>query len=154
MIQSYVNSPVALTANDASVSFQTDCIRNGGCSLGNRNSWLCHNCGSANYDIVCGGKYNVTLTATLSSATAGDVAVALFNNGEMIPGTLRVGTLAAADDFVTVAIDKEIPVCCNGNANITLRSVPSVPTPTAPTTPVETQVPIIVNANLVISRTC
>ena len=152
MIQSYVNSPVSLTANDGSLAFQTDCIRTNSCN--GCNSWLCHNCGSANYDIVKGGIYEINFNATVSSATAGDVSLALFNNGEMIPGTLMVGTLAAADDYVNLGITKQLRVCCNGNANITVRSVPAVPTPTAPATPVATEVPIIVNANLVISRTC
>lgn len=150
MIQSYLNTPIALTSNDSSVAFQTDCIRTNSCNP--CNGWLCHNCGSANYTIVEGGLYKVNFNATVSSATAGDVAFALFNNGEMIPGTLMVETLAAADDYANIGIEKEFKVCCRGNANITVRSVPTVPTPTAPATAVATQVPILVNANLILDR--
>lgn len=150
MIQSYINSPVALASNLDSVVFQRDCIRTGSCN-GCR-SWLCHNEGSANYNITEGGLYEIDFNASVSSAAAGVVAFALFNNGEMIPGTLMAETLAAADDYVNNGINKKIKVCCNGNASISVRSVAVVPTPTAPATPVSTQVPIVVNANFSISR--
>lgn len=150
MIQSYINQITNLTTNDSSVAFQTDCIRTGSCQ-GCR-SWLCHNCGSANYDIVDGGLYEISFNASVGSAAAGTVAFALYNNGEMIPGTLMAETLAAADTYANIGIDKVIRVCCNGNANITVRSVASVPTPSTPATPIATQIPIISSANLVIRR--
>lgn len=149
MIQSYINTTTPLTANDSSVVFQTDCIRTNSC-LGCR-SWLCHNQGSANYDLVEGGQYKINFNATVSSATAGVVAFALFNNGEMIPGTLMAETVAA-DGFADIGIEKEIKVCCRGNANISVRSVASVPTPSTPATPITTQIPIIINANLIVDR--
>lgn len=83
MIQSYIQTPVILPANDSSVAFQTDCIRTNSCN--NCSGWLCHNCGSANYDIVDGGLYKINFNASVSSATPGVVAFALFNNGELIP---------------------------------------------------------------------
>ena len=150
MIQSFINSVTPLSANDESVQFQTDCIRTNSCN-GYR-SWLCHNQGSANYNITQGGIYEVDFNASVSSATAGVVAFALFNNGEQIPGTLMAETLAAADDYANIGINKKIRVCCNGNANISVRAVPAVPTPTDATTPVVTQVPIIVSANFSVSR--
>lgn len=150
MIQSYLNSISPLTANDSSVSFQTDCIRTNNCQ--GCNSWLCHNCGSANYDIVKGGLYDIDFHATVSSAAAGVVAFALYNNGEMIPGTLMAETLAAAGDYANIGISKTIRVCCNANSNISVRAVSTVPTATDPTTPITTQIPIIANANLVIDR--
>lgn len=63
-------------------------------------------------------------------------------------------TLATAGDYADIGISKEIKVCCKGNANITVRAVPAVPTATDPTTPIATQVPIIASANLVIDRHC
>ena len=152
MIQSYINTITPLVSNTASVVFERDCIRTNSCQ-GCR-SWLCHNEGSANYDIVECGQYKINFNATVSSATAGVVAFALFNNGEMIPGTLMAETLAAAGDYANIGITKEIKVCCKGNANISVRAVPTVPTATDPTTPIDTQVPIIANANLVIDRRC
>ena len=152
MIQSYINTITPLVSNTASVVFDRDCIRTNSCQ-GCR-SWLCHNEGSANYDIVECGQYKISFNATVSSATAGVVAFALFNNGEMIPGTLMAETLATAGDYADIGITKEIKVCCKGNANISVRAVPTVPTATDPTTPITTQIPIIANANLVIDRRC
>ena len=154
MIESNINSVVALTANDDSVSFQNYTLRTGSCSECNCNSWLCHTTGSANYDIVKGGLYDIDFHATVSSAAAGDVAFALYNNGEMIPGTLMVATLAAADDYANIGISDTIRVCCNANSNISVRSVPTVQTPSTPATPITTQVPIIVSSILTIERQC
>lgn len=150
MIQSFINTLTTLTSNSASIVFNKDCIRTNSC-CGYR-SWLCHNEGSANYEIVNGGIYKINFNATVSSATAGAVAFALFNNGEQIPGTLMVETISTAGDYANIGINKEIRVCCKGNANISVRAVPSVPTATAPATPITTQIPIIGNANLVIDR--
>lgn len=150
MIQSIISNVVNLVSNMASVVFERDCIRTNSC-LGNR-SWLCHNGGSASYDIVECGQYKINFNATVSSATAGVVAFALYNNGEMIPGTLMAETLAAAGDYANIGINKEIKVCCKGNANISVRAVATVPTATDPTTPITTQIPIIANANLTIDR--
>ena len=152
MIQSFINSIINLTSNMASVVFERDCIRTNSCQ-GPR-SWLCHNEGSVNYDIVECGQYKINFNATVSSATAGVVAFALFNNGEMIPGTLMAETLAAAGDYADIGITKEIKVCCKGSANISVRAIPTVPTATDPTTPIDTQIPIIANANLIIDRRC
>ena len=150
MIQSYINSVIPLTSNDSSVQFDTDCIRTNSCQ--GCYSWLCHNQGSANYTIVKGGIYEIDFNASVSSATAGVVAFALFNNGEQIPGTLMTETITAVNDFANIGINKKIKVCCNGNANISFRAIPVVPTPATPTTPIDTQIPIIVNANFSIAK--
>ena len=152
MIQSFINTVTPLSNNSASVVFQKDCIRTNSCQ-GCR-SWLCHNDGSANYEITEGGIYPISFNASISSTTAGVVAFALFNDGELIPGTLMIETLAAAGDYANIGVNKELKVCCKGNANISVRAVPSVPTATDPTTPIVTQTPIIANANLVIDRRC
>lgn len=150
MIQSFINSIITLASNAASVVFQRDCIRTNSCR-GCR-SWLCHSEGSSNYDIVEGGQYRINFNATVSSATAGAVAFALFNNGEMIPGTLMVENISTAGNYANIGITKEIRVCCKGNSTISVRAIPSIPTATAPETPIATQIPIIANANLIIDR--
>ncbi|WP_298061780.1 hypothetical protein [uncultured Rikenella sp.] len=152
MIQSYINTLTTLPTNSSSVTFQTDCIRTNSCGCNNCRSWLCHNSGSAGYNIVEGGLYEIDFNATVSSATAGVVAFGLFNNGELIPGTLMAETLGAANDYVNIGIDKKIRVCCKGNANITVQAIPTVPTADTPTTPITTQVPIILSANFSLTR--
>lgn len=151
MIQSFINSLTNLVSNTTGVQFQKDCLRTNTCQ--GCNTWLCHNEGSANYDIIKGGIYEIDFDATVSSATAGVVAFALFNNGEQIPGTLMAETLAAAGDYANIGIDKKIRVCCSGNSNISVRSVGFVPDAIdATAAPIATQIPIIANANFSISR--
>lgn len=150
MIQSYINTVKTLTGNNSSVVFDKDCIRTNSCN-GCR-SWLCHNEGSANYDIVEGGQYKISFNATVSSATAGTIAFALYNNNEMIAGTLMSESIPTAGNYANIGITKEIKVCCKGNANISVRAVSAIPTATAPTTSTTTQVPIIASANLIIDR--
>ena len=153
MIQSFINSITNLTANDSSVQFQTDCIRTNSCQ--GCHTWLCHNLGSANYDIIKGGIYEIDFNATVSSATAGVVALGLYQDGVLIPGTTVIATIATAGDFVNVSFDKLIEVCCRGDANIYVASVPSVLTgTTAPGTPTDTEIPIIQNANILITKKC
>lgn len=149
MIQSYINTVTPLLTNESGIQFTTDCIRTKSCGYC---GWLCHSEGSANYDITEGGLYEINFNATVSSATAGVVAFALFNNGEQIPGTLMASDIAAADDYENIGINKKIKVCCKGNSTISVRAVSAVPTPTDPTTVVETEIPIIVSANLSINR--
>ena len=98
--------------------------------------------------------YKISFNATVSSAATGVVAFALFNNGEQIPGTLMAETIDAAGDYANIGINKEVRVYCNGTSTISVRAVPTIPTATAPTTPITTQVPIIGSANLVIDRRC
>lgn len=152
MIQSFINTTTPLASNSSSVVFQRDCIRTNSCN--GYQGWLCHNEGSANYEITNGGIYKINFNATVSSATAGAIAFALYNNGEQIPGTLMVETISTAGDYTNIGINKEIRVCCKGNTTISVKAVAAVPTATAPTTPLVTQIPIIGNANLVIDRRC
>lgn len=147
MIQSYINSLLPLTSNESSVVFEDDNLKGRSCA-----AWLCHSKGSANYNITRGGAYEVNFNATVSSAAAGVVAFQLFNNGEPIPGTLMAETLAAAGDYANIGINAKIPVCNCANSNISVRSVPTVPTATDATTPIATQVPIIASATFSITR--
>lgn len=83
MIQSFINEITNLISNTDSIRFTTDCIRTNSCK--GCDTWLCHNEGSANYEIVKGGEYEIDFNVTASSATAGVIAFGLFNNGELVP---------------------------------------------------------------------
>lgn len=148
MIQSTINTITPLIANDSSVVFQNDFRTGSACGCG---SWLCHNTGSANYDIVKGGLYDIDFHASVSSATAGTISFALFNNGEEIAGSRMTATVTA-DGFANIGTSTTLRVCCNANSNISVRSVPTVQTPSDPTTPITTQIPILTSANLTIKR--
>ena len=82
----------------------------------------------------------------------GVIAIGLYEDGVLIPDTVRAVTLAAAGDVETVSLNKKIRLCPKGMTSLSVQSVPSVATPTDPTTPIETQAPIIVAATFNIAR--
>lgn len=150
MIQSYLEQPIALTSNDSVLSFGKDCIRSRGA---NCCGWLQHNEGSPIYKIIEGGLYEITFNTNVTSATAGQVALALFMDGQIVPGTTVIEDIATAGNYSNVAFTKKIKVCCKGDATLSIASVPSILTGTTlPGTATDTQIPIIQNANFTITR--
>lgn len=115
--------------------------------------WLQHREGSPLYQLLQCGYYDVTFKAVVSSATAGAVALGLYEDGILSPGTLTAETLATAGDATTLTFTKTIQVCGRGNTTISVGSVPSIPDFTNLTGPgVDTQTPIIASANFKIER--
>lgn len=150
MIQSYQERIEVLPSNTSPVSFEKDCIRTRSASCC---GWLQHNEGSPLYKILEGGKYKVTFNANVTSATAGPVAFGLFMDGVLLPGTTVIAEIATAGDYYNVSFDKVVPICCRGDATLTIQSIPSVLTgATTPGTPTTTEIPVIQNANLTITR--
>lgn len=150
VIQSVQERPVTLTNNTAPITFTNDDVRSRSASCC---GWLCHQEGSPLYQLLDGGYYRVSFNTNVSSATAGIVALGLYENGIIVPGTTAASTLDAAGDVENVSFDKIIKVCCRGNTTISVGSVSSVPDFTDLTAPgVDTQTPIIANANLIIER--
>jgi len=147
VIQAIQEPETTLTSNTASVPFQIVDLRTA--SAINCRSWMNHNEGSALFSILAGGIYEVTFNANITSATAGVVGLALFADGVQIAGTEMDATIAAAGDYENIGFDKKIRVCCKGNVNLAVNSVPTV---TYDGTPTETQIPIIKNANINIER--
>jgi len=152
MIESILEEFTILTSNTSAVNFDEDVVRT---RKANCCGWLQHNEGSPLYKILDGGIYEVSFNANVSSATAGVVAFGLYQDGVLIPGTTSIATIATAGDFVNISFDKLIEVCCRADANIYVASVPSVLTgTTAPGTPTDTEIPIIQNANVIITKKC
>lgn len=154
MIQSVNENIEVLTSNSSAVSFTNDDIktRRANCYC---NGWLQHNEGSPIYKILEGGIYKVSFNANVTSATAGTVALGLYQDGILIPGTTVIAEVATAGDYYNVSFDKLIKVCCRGDASLTIGSVPSVLTgATLPGTPTVTEIPVIQNANLSITKKC
>jgi hypothetical protein len=152
VIETIINEPVALTSNTSPVVFDETDIRTRCASCC---GWLDYQNGNPNFKIFGNGYtgyYDVEFSASISSATAGVVAIGLYSDGVLIPDTVRAVTLATAGDYETIAFDKKIRVCPRGTTNITVGSVPSVPTPTDVTTPIVTQIPIVTNATFSIDR--
>lgn len=154
MIQTIINNPLTLTSNTSPLVFDNTDIRTR-CAYCCNGGWLDYQDGNPIFKIFGNGYtgyYNVNFSASISSATAGVVAIGLYEDGVLIPDTIRAVTLAAADDYETIAFNKKIRVCPRGTTNITIGSVDSVVTPTDVTTPIETEIPIITNATFSISR--
>ncbi len=154
MIQTIINSPVTLTSNSSPIVFDATDIRTR-CAFCSNGGWLDYQNGNPLFRIFGNGYtgyYNAKFSASVSSATAGVVAVGLYEDGVLIPDTVRAVTIATAGDYETISFDKELRICPRGTSSITIQSVPVVPTPTDVTTPITTQIPIITNATFNLSR--
>ena len=151
VIQATQEKELALTSNTASLPFSDVDLRTA--SAVNCRSWMNHNEGSALFSILAGGVYEVTFNANITSATAGNVALALFADGVQISGTEMDATIATAGDLENISFDKKIRVCCKGTVNLAINSLPTT-TFSGTGTPVvtDTQIPIIKNAEISITR--
>lgn len=148
MIQSVLEQFTILPSNTSNISFTNDDIRS---RKANCCNWLQHSEGSPLYKILGGGLYEVSFNANVSSATAGTVALGLYQDGVLIQGTTVIAEITTAGDFFNVSFDKLIEVCCRSDANLTIASVPSVLTGATPTA-TDTEIPIIQNANFSIIK--
>ena len=136
MIQSVLEPITVLTSNTSTITFTDDNVRS---RRANCCGWLQHSEGSPIYKILEGGIYEVSFNANVTSATAGTVALGLFQDGILIPGTTVLAEVATAGDYYNVSFDKLIKICCRGDASLTIASVPNVLTgATLPGTPVVT----------------
>ena len=154
MIETIINEPLILPSNASPITFDETSIRSR-CAYCCNGGWLDYQEGNPNFKIFGNGYtgyYDVEFSASVSTADAGVVAIGLFQDGVLIPDTVRAVTLAAADDYETISFDKKLRVCPRGTTNISVQSVPSIPTPTDPTTPIATTQAIITNATFNISR--
>ena len=154
MIQTIINEPLVLTSNTSPLVFDATDVRTR-CAYCCNGGWLDYQDGNPIFKMFGNGYtgyYDINFSASVSSATAGVVAIGLYEDGILIPDTVRAVSLAAADDYETISFNKKLRVCPRGTSNITVASVPSVITPTDPTTPITTQIPIITNATFNIKR--
>ena len=150
MIQSILEMITVLASNLASIIFTRDDVRT---RSANCCGWLQHNEGSPIYKILQGGLYEISFNANVTSATAGTVALGLFQDGVLIPGTTVIAEVATAGDYYNVSFDKLLEICCRGDATLTVASVPNVLTgATAVGTPTVTEIPAIQNANFSIIK--
>ena len=152
MIQSVLEPITVLTSNTSTITFTDDDVRS---RRANCCGWLQHNEGSPIYKILEGGIYEVSFNANVTSATVGTVALGIFQDGILIPGSTVLAEIATAGDYYNVSFDKLIKICCRGDASLTIASVPNVLTgATLPGTPVVTEIPVVQNANLIITKQC
>ena len=150
MIQSVLEPITVLASNSATISFTNDDVRT---RSANCCGWLQHNEGSPLYKILHGGLYEVSFNANVTSATAGTVALGLYQDGILVPGSEVLATITTAGDYVNVSFDKLIKLCVNSDTTLSVASIPSVLTgATTPGTATTTQIPVIQNANFSIVK--
>lgn len=156
MIQTIINEPKTLTSNSSPIVFDATDIRTR-CAFCCNGGWLDYQDGNPIFKVFGNGYtgyYNINFNASVSSATAGDViAFGIYEDGILIPDSIRAVTIDAANDYETISINKKIRICPRGTSNLTIASVPVVPTPTTPATPITTGIPIIVSGTFSLSRT-
>ena len=99
------------------------------------------------------GIYEISFNTNVSSATPGIVALGLYQDGVLVPGTTVASTITAAGDVENLKFTKVIRVCCRASTTLTISSVPSFPNLVDLTaTGIDTQTPIVVNANMIIKK--
>lgn len=146
MIQSVQEQELVLTSNTSAITFADTDLRTASANC--FNGWLNHNEGSASFNILGGGIYDISFNTNVTSATAGNVALAIFADGVQLAGT-EMDTPVTAGVFTNVSVNKRIRVCGRGNVTITVQSVPAI---TSDGTTTATQIPTIKNANISIER--
>ena len=146
MIQSVQEQELILTSNTSPVTFADTDLRTASANC--FNGWLNHNEGSATFNLLGGGIYDISFNANVTSATAGNVALGIFADGVQLAGT-EMDTPVVVGVFTNIGTTKRIRVCGRGNVTITINSIPTI---TYDGTATPTQIPIIKNANISIER--
>lgn len=146
MIESVQEQELVLTSNTAPITFADTDLRtnSANCQWG----WLNHNEGSATFNIVAGGIYEIGFNSNVTSATAGNVGFAIFADGTQLAGS-EMDTPVTAGVYTNISANKYIRVCGRGSVSITVRSIPTI---TYDGTTTDTQIPIVKNANITIKR--
>lgn len=147
MIQSLQELELVLTSNTAPITFSDTDLRTASANC--FNGWLNHNEGSAQFNIVAGGIYEVEFNANITSATAGLVGVGIFADGVKLNGGEANTVIGTPGEFQNISIKKYIRVCGRGSVSITVNSVPTI---AYDGTTTDTEIPIIKNANISIKR--
>jgi hypothetical protein len=147
MIQALQITPEILTSNIDNINFDTVDVRS---RSANCCGWLQYMNGGSEFTIIGGGTFQVTFNANVTSETAGQVALALkTGTGTDVEGTEVDVDVATAGVYTNVSFTKLIKVCPRVNTTIAVGSLPAI----GGVTPVvETEIPTIKDANLIIEK--
>lgn len=141
-INSVQETALTLASNSDNIAFSSDVVRT---RSANCCGWLNHTLGSTQYQITQPGIYEIQFNTNVSSALAGQVALGIKANGELLSGTEMDFTVATDNVFGNVSANRQIRICCNGSTTITVGSLPTIGTAT-------TEIPIVKNASLIIKK--
>lgn len=147
MIQSVQEQELVLTSNTSPITFSDTDLRTASANC--FNGWLNHNEGTAQFNLVEGGIYEIHFDANVTSATAGIVGLAIYADGVKLNGAEANAVVTTVGDYSDVSINKYIRVCGRGNVTLTIQSVPSI---VFDGTATDTEIPIVKNANISIRR--
>lgn len=141
-INSVQDAAVTLASNTANIAFTTDVVRT---RSANCCGWLNHATGSSQFQITTPGVYEIMFNANVTSAAVGQVALGIRQNGELLSGTEMDADVETAGVYTNVSANRQIRVCGNASATITVGSLPTINATT-------TQIPTVKNASLIIKK--
>ena len=146
MIQALQITPEILTTNTDNINFDTVDLRS---RSANCCGWLQYMPGGSDFTIIGGGTFRISFNANVTSATAGNVALALKTaTGTDLEGTEMDAVIGTAGDYTNISFNKIIKVCPRVNTVVAVGSLPAIggiPTET-------TEVPTIKDANFIIEK--
>jgi hypothetical protein len=147
MIQALQITPEILTTNNDNINFDTVDLRS---RTANCCGWLQYMPGGSDFTIIGGGTFKVSFNANVTSETAGSVAIALKTvTGTDVEGTESDAVITTAGDYTNVSFTKLLRICPRVNTTIAVGSLPAI----GGVTPVvETEIPTIKDANLIIEK--
>ena len=147
MIQALQILPEALTNNNDNINFSTVDLRTNTATCC---GWLQYNNGSSDFTIIGGGTYFIGFNANVTSETSGQVALALKSStGTDVEGTEMDIDVTTPGVYTNVSFTKIIRLCPRVNTTIAVGSIPSIG---GVTPPVETEIPTIKDANIIIEK--
>jgi len=147
MIQALQVTPEILTSNTDNINFDIVDLRG---RTANCCGWLQYMPGGSDFTIIGGGTFKVTFNANITSDTAGSVALALkTGTGSDVEGTETDAVIATAGEYTNVSFTKLLRICPRVNTVIAVGSLAAI----GGVTPiVETEIPTIKDANLIIEK--
>ena len=147
MLQAIQITPEILTSNTDNINFDTIDLRT---NSANCCGWLQYMPGGSDFTIIGGGTFEVSFNANITSATAGVVALALKTaTGTDLEGTEMDAEIATADTYTNISFTKILKVCPRVNTTIAVGSLPAIG---GVVPAVETEIPTIKDANLIIRK--
>lgn len=147
MIEALQITPETLTSNTDNINFDTVDLRG---RTANCCGWLQYMTGGSEFTIIGGGVFRVTFNANVTSETAGQVAIALkTGTGTDVEGTESDAVIATADEYTNVSFTKLLRICPRVNTTIAVGSLPAIG---GVTPAVETEIPTVKDAQIIIEK--
>ena len=147
MIQALQITPEILTSNIDNINFDTVDLRS---RSANCCGWLQYMNGGSDFTIIGGGTFKIDFNANVTSDTAGMVALALkTSNGSDVEGTEMDTEVTTAGNYANISFSKIIRVCPRVNTTVSIGSLAAIG---GVTPAVETEIPTIKDANLIIEK--